>query len=285
VNFIDVADIYPPGGEPGGAEVIAGRWLSNKRNQVILGTKGGGRMGPAAWDQGNSRKHLLEAIDASLRRLHTDYVDLYQVHMDDLATPVDEMVEVMDTIVRSGKARYVGVSNFLAYRVAKALGRQDTLKLARFVSVQPRYNLLFREVERELFPLVEEDGLAVTSYNPLAGGLLSGKYQHSDAPEKGRFSAELGQFGKSYHARYWHERNFETIAKVQAIAEQQGTAMATLSVAWVLANPAITSVILGASRLEQLTKTLAAADAPLDSALKATLDEVSVEYRRGNEGR
>lgn len=242
-------------------------------------------MGPAAWDQGDSRKHILDAIDSSLRRLRTDYVDLYQLHMDDLATPIDEMVEVMDTIVRSGKARYVGVSNFLAYRVAKALGRQDTLKLARFVSVQPRYNLLFREVERELFPLAEEDGLAVTSYNPLAGGLLSGKYKHSDAPEKGRFSAELGQFGKSYHARYWHERNFETIAKVQAIAEQQGTPMATLSVAWVLANPAITSVILGASRLDQLTKTLAAADDPLDSALKATLDEVSIEYRRGDEGR
>ena len=285
VNVIDLADIYPPGGEPGSAEVITGRWLTNKRNHVIIGTKGGGRMGPAAWDQGDSRKHILDAIDSSLRRLRTDYVDLYQLHMDDLATPIDEMVEVMDTIVRSGKARYVGVSNFLAYRVAKALGRQDTLKLARFVSVQPRYNLLFREVERELFPLAEEDGLAVTSYNPLAGGLLSGKYKHSDAPEKGRFSAELGQFGKSYHARYWHERNFETIAKVQAIAEQQGTPMATLSVAWVLANPAITSVILGASRLDQLTKTLAAADDPLDSALKATLDEVSIEYRRGDEGR
>ena len=150
INFIDTADIYPPGAEPGSAEIIAGRWLSNKRAGFILGTKGGGKMGPAAWDTGSSRKHLLDAIDASLRRLNTDYVDLYQLHMDDPATPIDETVEAMDTIVSSGRARYIGVSNFLAYRLAKALGRQDTLKLTHFVSAQPRYNLLFREVEREL---------------------------------------------------------------------------------------------------------------------------------------
>jgi 1-deoxyxylulose-5-phosphate synthase len=195
INFIDTADIYPPGAEAGGAEIITGRWLSNKRAAFILGTKGGGKMGPAAWDAGSSRKHLLDAIDASLRRLNTDYVDLYQLHMDDPATPIDEMAAAMDTIVRSGRARYIGVSNILAYRLAKALGRQDTLKLTRFVSAQPRYNLLFREVERELFPLAQEEGLAVIPFNPLAGGLLSGKYKHGATPEKGRFSAELGGFG------------------------------------------------------------------------------------------
>ena len=214
INFIDTADIYPPGAEAGGAEIIAGRWLSNKRAGFILATKGGGKMGPAAWDTGSSRKHLLDAIDASLRRLNTDYVDLYQLHMDDPVTPIDQMVGAMDTILRSGKARYIGVSNFLAYRLAKALGRQDTLKLTRFVSVQPRYNLLFREIERELFPLVREEGLAAISFNPLAGGLLSGKYKHSDTPETGRFSAELGGFGKVYHARYWREREFETVTRI-----------------------------------------------------------------------
>jgi 1-deoxyxylulose-5-phosphate synthase len=285
VNFIDTADIYPPGAEVGSSEIITGRWLSKNRRQFILATKGGGRMGPAQWDQGNSRKHLLDAIDASLRRLNTDYVDLYQLHMDDAATPLDEMAEAMDAIVRSGKARYIGVSNFLAYRLARALGRQDTMKLARFVSAQPRYNLLFREVERELFPLAQEDGIAVIAFNPLAGGLLSGRYKHSDTPEKGRFSAELGGFGKLYQARYWHEREFESVGKVQEIAEQQKTPMTTLSVAWVLANPAITSVILGASRLEQLADTLAAADYKLDSAVKAKLDEVSLEYRRGDAGK
>ena len=285
INFIDTADIYPPGAEVGGAEIITGRWLGNKREGFILATKGGGRMGPSAWNAGNSRKHLLDAIDASLRRLNTDYVDLYQLHMDDPATPLDEMVAAMDAIVHSGKARYIGVSNFLAYRLAKALGRQDTLKLARFVSTQPRYNLLFREVERELFPLAQEDGIAVIPFNPLAGGLLSGRYKHADTPETGRFSAELGQFGKLYHSRYWHEREFETVAKVQEIAKQHGTPMATLSVAWVQANPAVTSVILGASRAEQLTDTLAAADTKLDGELKTKLDEVSIEYRRGDAGR
>jgi aryl-alcohol dehydrogenase-like predicted oxidoreductase len=191
----------------------------------------------------------------------------------------------MDTIVYSGKARYVGVSNFLSYRLARALGRQDALKLTRFVSTQPRYNLLFREVEREHFPLAQEDGLAVISFNPLAGGLLSGRYKHSDTPEKARFSPELGQFGKLYQTRYWHEREFATIGQVQEIAEQQGTPMATLSVAWVLTNPAINSVILGASRLDQLTDTLAAADYSLDRAVKARLDEVSIEYRRGDAGK
>jgi aryl-alcohol dehydrogenase-like predicted oxidoreductase len=284
INFIDTADIYPPGAEAGGAEIITGRWLSNKRARFILATKGGGKMGPSAWDAGGSRKHLLDAIDASLRRLNTDYVDLYQLHRDDPATPIDEMVGAMETILRSGRARYIGVSNFLAYRLAKALGRQDALKLTRFASAQPRYNLLFREIERELFPLVQEEGLAAISFNPLAGGLLSGKYKHSDTPERGRFSAELGGFGKSYHARYWHEREFETVTRIQEIARQHETPITTLSVAWVLANPVITSVILGASRFEQLTDTLAAADCKLDSTLKTRLDEASIEFRRGDAG-
>jgi aryl-alcohol dehydrogenase-like predicted oxidoreductase len=282
INFIDTADIYPPGAEAGGAEVLVGRWLSKKREELILATKGGGRMGTAAWDAGNSRKHLHDAIDASLRRLNTDYVDLYQLHMDDPVTPIDEVVGVMDTIVRSGRARYIGVSNILAYRLAKALGRQDLLNLTRFVSVQPRYNLLFREAERELLPLAQEERLAVIPYNPLAGGLLTGKYSHSDTPDTGRFSAELGGFGQAYYARYWHEREFATVGRVQEISKQHGTPITTLSVAWLLAKPAVTSVILGASRIEQLTDTIVAADYKLDDALITDLDQVSIEFRKGD---
>jgi aryl-alcohol dehydrogenase-like predicted oxidoreductase len=285
VNFIDTADMYPAGAnatEVGSSEAITGRWLKSKRNRFILATKAGGPMGPAAWDKGSSRKHLLDAIDASLRRLDTDYIDLYQLHADDAATPIDETVEAMDTIVRSGKARYIGVSNFLAYRLAKALGSQDTLRIARFVSVQPRYNLLFREIERELLPLAVEENLAVIPYNPLAGGLLSGRYKRDDTPEKGRFSAEVGHFGAMYQARYWHEREFETIGKLREIAEQEARPLATLCIAWIMANPAITSVILGASRIEQLTDTLAAAEYSLESDLKAKLDDLSIEYRRGD---
>jgi len=282
VNFLDTADIYPPGAEVGTSEILVGRWLGKRRGEFILATKGGGRMGPAAWDAGNSQKHLLDAIDDSLRRLNTDYVDLYQLHMDDLVTPIDEVITAMDMIVRSGRARYIGVSNFLAYRLAKALGRQDTLRLIRFVSVQPRYNLLFREAERELLPLAQEEGLAAIPYNPLAGGLLTGKYTHGNTPETGRFSAELGGFGQAYYARYWHEREFETVGRIQEITQKDGTPSTTLSVAWLLANPVITSVILGARRVEQLLDTLAAADYTLDSALKAELDEVSIEFRRGD---
>jgi aryl-alcohol dehydrogenase-like predicted oxidoreductase len=141
--------------------------------------------------------------------------------MDDPVTPIDETAEAVDMIVSSGRARYVGVSNFLAYRLAKALGRQDALRLTRFVSVQPRYNLLFREVERELFPLAQEEGLAVIPFDPLAGGLLSGKYKVGDVPEKGRFSAELGRFGQVYHARYWHEREFGRHRGVEKGCAQQ----------------------------------------------------------------
>lgn len=285
VNFIDTADMYPGGGtlaEVGRSEEITGRWLKGKRGQFIVGTKGGGPMGTSSWDRGLSRKHLLDAIDASLRRLNTDYVDLYQVHMDDAETPLDEIVEALDTIVRSGKARYIGVSNFLAYRLARAIGRQDALRLARFVSAQPRYNLLFREIERELLPLAQEENLAVIPFNPLAGGLLSGRYQQDEKPETGRFSPEVGQFGAMYMARYWHQREFETIGKLRAVADEAGEPLAKLAVAWVLANPAITSVILGASRTGQLTDTLAAADYTLEPELKAKLDDLSVEYRRGD---
>jgi 1-deoxyxylulose-5-phosphate synthase len=285
VNFIDTANIYPGGAEPGEAgrsEEITGRWLQGKRDRFILGTKAGGPMGTAPWDQGSSRKHLFDAIDASLRRLNTDYVDLYQLHRDDAATPLDETIEALDAIVRSGKVRYIGVSNFLAYRLARAIGRQDTLRLTRFVSVQPRYNLLFRQIERELLPLSQEEQLAVIPFNPLAGGLLSGKYRHDETPDKGRFSAELGTFGALYHARYWNQRQFETIGNLQAIVTETGEPMTKLAVAWILANPAITSVILGASRAEQLTDTLAAADYRLDSELKAKLDDLTADYRQGD---
>jgi aryl-alcohol dehydrogenase-like predicted oxidoreductase len=189
VNFIDTADVYPGGAdlpEVGRAEEITGCWLKGKRGRFILGTKAGGRMGSSPWDQGSSRKHLLDAIESSLRRLNTDYVDLYQLHMDDAATPLDETVEALDAIVRSGKARYIGVSNFLAYRLACAIGRQNTLRLVRFVSVQPRYNLLFREIERELLPLAQEENLAVIPFNPLAGELVAGSARAQAAQGRGR---------------------------------------------------------------------------------------------------
>jgi aryl-alcohol dehydrogenase-like predicted oxidoreductase len=285
VNFIDTADVYPAAPDAstaGSSEEITGRWIKGKRGQFILSTKGGGPMGPAAWDRGGSRKHLLDAIDSSLRRLGTDYVDLYQLHADDLATPIDETVEAMDTIVRSGKARYIGASNFLAYRLAKALGRQNHLGLMSYVSVQSRYSLISRDMERELLPLAQEEGIAVLPYSPLAGGLLSGQYKYSDTPKTGRFSAATGRYGVVIQERYWHEREFSAVEKIKSVAEQRGISIATLSVAWLLAQPTNASVILGASRLEQLTDTIAAHDYKLDDSCKLQLDEITAEFRRGN---
>jgi 1-deoxyxylulose-5-phosphate synthase len=283
VTFFDTADVYPLGADEarvGRTEEIVGRWLQGKRHQFILATKAVGKMGPSAWDEGSSRKHLLDAIDASLRRLGTDYVDLYQLHGDDRGTPLEETLEALDTIVRSGRARYIGVSNFLAYRLARALGRADALRLARFVSVQPRYNLLFRQIERELLPLAEEEGLGVIPYNPLAGGLLTGKHKLAATPGDGRFT--LGAAGKMYQDRYWHEREFATVAAFQTATQEAGISPVTAAVSWVLANPAVTSAIIGASRPEQLKDSLAAVERPLDPAFKAKLDELSHEYRFGD---
>jgi 1-deoxyxylulose-5-phosphate synthase len=285
VNFIDTANVYPLGAGydiAGRTEEIVGRWLKGKRDQYILATKAVHEMGPLAWQKGASRKHLLDAMDASLKRLGTDYVDLYQLHNDDRDTPIDEMLEALDTIVKHGKARYIGVSNYLAYRLARALGRADVLRTARFVSVQPRYNLLFRQIERELLPLATEEGLAVIPYNPLAGGLLTGKHKHDAKPSEGRFTDSVGKAGAMYAQRYWHEREFHSIEKIKEIVEPTGRSMLSTSLAWVLANPAVTSAIIGASRPDQLDETLKTIDTPLDPEIKSKLDDATVEYRWGD---
>ncbi|CAM5765369.1 aldo/keto reductase [Labrys miyagiensis] len=283
INFIDTADVYPLGGgldTVGRTEEIVGRWLKDKRGSFILATKACGAMGPNPWEQGASRKHLLDAIDASLRRLDTDYVDLYQLHSDDASTPLDETLEALDVIVRSGRARYIGVSNFLAYRLARTLGRSDLKNTARFVCVQPRYSLLFREIERELLPLCAEEGLGVIPYNPLAGGFLTGKHKRGAPTQGTRFT--LGTAGARYQERYWNDRAFDTVDAYLKLASEAGVAPATLALAWVLANPVITAPIIGASRPDQLDDSLAAADYALSADFKKQLDELSHEYRFGD---
>jgi aryl-alcohol dehydrogenase (NADP+) len=287
VTFIDAADVYPLGGSVetvGRTEEILGRWLAGKRERFIVATKCSGRVGPSIWDQGNSRKHILDAVEASLRRLRTDYIDLYQLHGPDHHTPIDETLGALDDLVTAGKVRYVGCSNFLAYQVARAVGRSEALGLARFDSVQPRYNLLFRQIERELLPLCAEEGIGVIPYNPIAGGMLSGRHQPDRPPEEGtRFT--LGSAGQIYQDRYWHEREFDTVAKLQALAGEAGTSLVTLAVAWVMANPAITAPIIGASRPEQLDASLAAVGFELDPDLRSQLDGMTAGYRLGDAAR
>jgi aryl-alcohol dehydrogenase-like predicted oxidoreductase len=287
IDFLDTSDAYPLGGDlstKGVTEEIIGRWMRGKRDRFILATKCFGPTGPAPFDAGNSRKHIMSAVDASLRRLQTDYIDLYQLHGYDPNTPIDETLSALDDLVHSGKVRYVGCSNFLTYRLVRAIGRSETLGLARFGSVQPRYNLLFREIEREMLPFCEEEGVGVIPYNPIAGGLLSGKHDRTVPPPAGsRFT--LGTAGPAYQERYWHEREFATVAELGKLADEAGVSLVTLAVAWVLANKAITAPIIGASRPEQLTDSLAATEFTLDPGLKAQLDEITHEYRMGDAAR
>src|SRR4029079_15997693 len=184
-------------------------------------TKCFGRSGPSRWDQGNSRKRILDAVDASLRRLGTDYIDLYQLHGPDAEAPIDETLRALEDVVRAGKVRYVGCSNFLAYQVARAIGRSEAIGVVRLGPVQPRYNLLFREIERELLPLCAEEGIGVIPYNPLAGGLLSRKHNPEAGPEEGsRFT--LGSAAQRYQDRYWHEGMFQTVEQIRPLAAAAG---------------------------------------------------------------
>jgi aryl-alcohol dehydrogenase (NADP+) len=247
----------------------------------VVATKCFSPTGPAPFDAGNSRKHIMSAVDASLRRLQTDYIDLYQLHGYDPNTPIDETLSALDDLVRAGKVRYTGCSNFLTYQLVRAYGRSETLGLARFDSIQPRYNLLFRQFEREMFPFCEEEGVGVIPYNPIAGGLLAGKHDRSGPPTEGtRFT--LGNAAQNYQQRYWHDREFDTVEEIRKLADQAGVSLVTLAVSWVLANKAVTSPIIGASRPEQLVDSVAAAEYVLDPDLKRQLDELTHEYRMGD---
>jgi len=280
IDFFDAADVYPLGGSAatvGRTEEIIGDWLQGKRDEFVIATKCFGPMGPKPWNQGMSRKHIVEAIDGSLRRLKTDYIDVYQLHGFDPGTPIDEALEGLDAVVKAGKARYVGVSNWMGFRIARALGRSEARGLVRIDSVQPRYNLLFRTFERDMFPLCLEEGIAVIPYNPIAGGMLSGKHARGAPTEGTRFT--LGSAASNYQNRYWHDREFDTVDELRRLADQAGMSLVTMAVAWTLANPAITSPIVGASRPEQLADSLAAAAKPLPADLKKTLDEVTLPYR------
>jgi aryl-alcohol dehydrogenase (NADP+) len=284
IDFLDTSDAYPLGGDlstRGVTEEILGGWLRGRRDRFILATKCFAPTGPAPFDGGNSRKHIMSAVEASLRRLQTDYIDLYQLHGYDPQTPIDETLGALDDLVHQGKVRYTGCSNFLTYQLVRAVGRTETLGLARLDSVQPRYNLLFRQIEREMLPYCAEEGIGVIPYNPIAGGLLSGRHVRSAPPPEGsRFT--LGTAAQNYQDRYWHDREFDTVEELRGLAAQAGVSLVTLAVAWVLAGQAVTAPIIGASRPEQLDDSLAAAEYRLDPELRAQLDKITHDYRMGD---
>ncbi len=288
ITFFDTADMYPPGGYPaaqGRTEEIIGAWMAdrNRRDDIIVATKCFAPTGKRRWESGNSRHNIIRAVDVALGRLQTDHLDLFQIHFWDPETPIDETLGAMDDVVRQGKVRYVGCSNVVAYQLARSIGRSEVLGAVRFESVQPRYNLLFREMEREMFPLCMEENVAVIPYNPLAGGFLSGKHRPDDTADGTRFAA--GNQGQRYRERYWHDQMFSAVENLKVIANEAGISLAQLAHSWVLANPAITSPIVGASRPEHLADAVAAVTQPIDPELKTTLDELTHEYRFGDAGR
>lgn len=282
VTFFDTADVYPLGHTPdsvGRTEEYIGNWLKGRREQIVLATKFHGEMGPGPNDRGGSRKHILQAVEASLRRLQTDYIDLYQMHSPDFETPLDETLRALDDLVHSGKVRYIGCSNYPAWLLTKGLWISDQLDLARFDSVQPRYNLLFRHIEAELLPLALDQGIGVISYNPLAGGMLTGRYQAGQQVQEGtRFS--LLNAGQLYRARYWQETQLQAVDQFKQFCDERHVSITKVAIAWVLAQPAITSAIVGASKPEQLDQSLPAVDLTLDEPLLAACDDIWYELPR-----
>jgi aryl-alcohol dehydrogenase-like predicted oxidoreductase len=284
VTFIDTADVYPVPVSletAGRTEEIVGKWLRGRREQFVLATKCRMQMGSGANDAGLSRKHVLSAIDASLRRLGTDYVDLYQVHAPDPDTPIDETLRALDTIVQSGKARYIGCSNYQAWELAKGLWTSDRLGLARFDSVQPRYNLLFREIEHDLLPLCLDQGVGVIIYNPLAGGLLTGKHRRDGPPAENTRFAVAGY----YKDRYWNEASFDAVERLTAFLKQRGKSLTHVAIAWTLKQPAVTSAIVGATSADQLRDTLKGVGIELSEEEMEECDRVWFDLPRARDPR
>lgn len=278
VNFFDTADVYPLGGtlnSVGSTEVIVGNWLKQRgaRDRIVLATKCRGAMGPGPNDEGLSREHIISACEASLKRLQTDHIDLYQVHWPDPATPIEETLRALDDLVRSGKVRYIGCSNYPAHQLADALWTSDKFNVARFECDQPRYNILFRMIEDEILPLCQTHGVGVIIYNPLAGGMLTGRYQKGQDTQQGtRFGLENS--GELYRKRYWKEAVFEEVDTLKQFFTARNKSLTHVALAWVLERPGITSAILGASRPDQLADSLQGVDLALDDEEREYLDQV-----------
>jgi len=274
-NFIDTADIYSrwaPGNPGGVAETYIGNWLKGRqRDQFVIATKVRGKMGEGPNDQGLSRVHIMQAVEASLRRLQTDYIDLYQCHSPDDDTPIEETLRAFDDLAHEGKVRHIGCSNFRAWQVCKALWTSDRLNLARFDSVQPHYNLVHRaEFERELMPLCRAEGLGVIPYSPLEGGFLTGKYRTGQPAPKGT----RGE-GNERMKKHSTPRNFALIDQLEEMGKARGKTVAQIALGWLLTNPVVTSPIVGANNVDQLNETLGAVGLRLSEEETKSLDEMS----------
>ena len=288
-NLVDTADVY----STGVSEEIVGRWLAARKgdiaDSVVLATKGRFPMGAGPNDLGLSRRHLQRALDASLTRLGVDAIDLYQVHAWDPLTPIAETLRVLDSFIKAGKIRYIGLSNFTGWQVQKAVATAAALGLEAPVTLQPQYNLLVRELEWEIVPSCLDAGLGLLPWSPLGGGWLTGKYRREERPTGATRLGENPSMGvEAYDRRSVQERTWDVLDAVQSVSEARGASMAQVALAWLADRPAVTSVILGARTGEQLTENLGAADLHLDPAETAALDAASdpaaADYPYGGPG-
>ncbi|MCK5430869.1 MAG: aldo/keto reductase [Anaerolineales bacterium] len=274
INFIDTADIYSRWveGNPGGvAENIVGQWIKANnipRDQLVIATKVRGQMGDGPNDEGLSRGHIMQAVEASLRRLGTDYIDLYQTHWYDENTPIDETLKALDDLVRQGKVRYLGCSNYPAWRLTEALWTSKQHHLARYDSLQPHYNLVHRaEFERGLAEVCRQYGVGVIPYSPLAGGFLTGKYRKGQVPDSARAKGV---------SRYFNDRNWELLEKMEIVGKDKGDySISQIALAWLLSDPLITSPIIGPRTLEQLKDNLGSVGLRLSAQEKDLLNDAS----------
>jgi len=276
ITFFDTADIYSKwvAGNPGGvAETWIGEWMKARgtRHKIVLATKVRGRMWEGPDGEGLSRAHIMRAVEESLRRLQTDYIDLYQTHWPDESVPYEETMEALDALVRQGKVRYVGCSNYTADQLRAALSASEANNLVRYETLQPHYNLVHRrEFERELMALCRAEEIGVLPYSPLAGGFLTGKYRRGQKPPAGSRGAENDRM-----AKYTTEAGFAVVDALTAIAERRGATPAQVALAWMLANPVITSAIIGARTTDQLAETLKCLAVTLSDEEIAELNRVS----------
>ncbi|MEP0872564.1 aldo/keto reductase [Trichocoleus desertorum AS-A10] len=266
INFFDTADMY----SKGVSEEVLGRSLKDlsRRDQVVIATKVYNPMGPGPNDRGLSRKHIFDSIDASLRRLQTDYVDLYQIHRWDDETPIEETLEALHDVVKSGKVRYIGASSMYAWQFAKALYTADLHGWTRFVSMQNHYNLVYREEEREMLPLCRDQGIGVIPWSPLARGFLAGNRQ-----QRGDGATARAKSDDFAHRLYYEEGDFQVVDRVVGLAKNRGVAPAQIALAWLLHQPGVTAPIIGASKLQHLEDAIAAIDLALDATELAALEQ------------
>lgn len=268
INFIDTADIY----SAGASEEIVGQSLKNlgiRREDIVVATKVNGPVGPGANDAGNSRGHILDGVKASLKRLQLDHIDLYQLHNIDTVTPIEESLAALDTLVQQGLVRYIGVSNWSAWQIARALGHSERLHLSKIASTQSYYTLAGRDLEREIVPLIRAEKLGLLVWSPLAGGLLSGKYGRDKQGEEGSRRTTFD------FPPVTMDRAYDVIDAMEAVAAPRGISVAQVALAWLLHQPHVTSVIVGAKRIDQIDDNVGAVDVILTDAELASLDAAS----------